>query len=86
MAMPSVRENMARYEIRERGAIQMKASFPRIMLSLPGVPPQSKGASMKNTLIRFFLIAAALLALSATTALADGGGFPPLCPPGKVCQ
>ena len=40
---------------------------------------------MKKTLIRFILIAAALLALSATTALADGGGFPPLCPPGKQC-
>jgi hypothetical protein len=41
---------------------------------------------MKNTLIRFFLIAAALLAMSATTALADGGGSIPWCPPGHVCN
>jgi hypothetical protein len=40
---------------------------------------------MKKTLIRSILIAAALLTLSATTALADGGGSPPLCPPGKPC-
>ena len=40
---------------------------------------------MKKTLIRFFLIAVALLALSATTAMADGGGMPPWCPPGAVC-
>jgi len=41
---------------------------------------------MKKTLIRFILVAAALLALSATTAMADGGGFPPLCYPGTHCQ
>jgi hypothetical protein len=35
---------------------------------------------MKKTLIRLVLLAAALLAMSATTAMADGGGFPPLCP------
>jgi hypothetical protein len=29
---------------------------------------------MKKTLVRFILIAAALLALSATTVMADGGG------------
>ncbi len=40
---------------------------------------------MKKTLIRLILLAAALLAMSATTAMADGGGFPPLCPPGKQC-
>jgi hypothetical protein len=40
---------------------------------------------MKKTLIRFILIAAALLALSATTAMADGGGLPPLCNPNKPC-
>jgi len=40
---------------------------------------------MKNTLIRLVLLAAALLAMSATTAMADGGGSPPLCPPGKQC-
>jgi len=45
----------------------------------------SKGASMKKTLIRFILIASALLAMSATTAMADGGGLPPLCYPGKPC-
>ena len=39
---------------------------------------------MKKTLIRFILVAAALLALSATTALADGGGPVPLCYPGDV--
>jgi len=38
---------------------------------------------MKKTLIRFILITAALLALSTTTALADGGGIPPLCKPGS---
>ena len=37
---------------------------------------------MKKTLIRLVLLAAALLAMSATTALADGGGIPPLCKPG----
>ena len=42
---------------------------------------------MKKTLIRFILIAAALLALSTTTALADGGGNLPLCyPPRPDCQ
>jgi hypothetical protein len=34
---------------------------------------------MKNTLVRFILLAAVLLAMSATTAMADGGGLPPLC-------
>jgi len=34
---------------------------------------------MKKTLVRFILIAAALLALSTTTALADGGGPSPTC-------
>jgi hypothetical protein len=38
---------------------------------------------MKKTLIRLILVATALLALSATTALADGGGSPPLCWPGS---
>jgi len=42
---------------------------------------------MKKTLIRLILLAAALLALSATTAMADGGGLPPLCyPPRTECQ
>jgi len=40
---------------------------------------------MKKTLIRLILVATALLAMSATTAMADGGGDPPLCPPGKPC-
>jgi hypothetical protein len=41
---------------------------------------------MKKTLIRLILIATALLALSATTALADGGGIPPICwPPSDDC-
>jgi len=41
---------------------------------------------MKKTLIRLVLIAAALLALSTTTALADGGGIPPICwPPSTNC-
>jgi hypothetical protein len=40
---------------------------------------------MKKTLIRLILVAAALLALSATTALADGGGSIPWCPPGANC-
>lgn len=39
---------------------------------------------MKKTLIRFILIATALLALSATTAMADGGGPIPLCWPGDA--
>ena len=41
---------------------------------------------MKKTLIRFVLVAGMLLGLSATTAMADGGGFPPLCYPGTHCQ
>ncbi|HET9366384.1 MAG TPA: hypothetical protein VFP71_15365 [Candidatus Angelobacter sp.] len=40
---------------------------------------------MKKTLIRLVLVVTALLALSATTALADGGGPAPLCYPGKPC-
>jgi len=47
----------------------------------------SKGATMKKTLIRLILLAAAFLALSATTAMADGGGNMPLCwPPTTACQ
>jgi hypothetical protein len=38
---------------------------------------------MKKTLIRFILIAAALLALSTATAMADGGGPSPTCFPGR---
>ncbi|MBZ5504065.1 MAG: hypothetical protein LAO78_01140 [Acidobacteriia bacterium] len=38
---------------------------------------------MKKTIVRLILAAAALLALSATTAMADGGGLPPLCKPGQ---
>jgi hypothetical protein len=53
------------------------------MLLYEGFQPR-KGASMKKTLIRFILIAAALLALSATTAMADGGGPSPTCFPGDV--
>ena len=45
-----------------------------------------QGATMKKTLIRFVLVAGMLLGLSATTAMADGGGFPPLCYPGTHCQ
>ena len=41
---------------------------------------------MKKTLIRLILAATVLLALSATTAMADGGGFPPLCYPGTHCR
>jgi len=41
---------------------------------------------MKKMLIRLILAATVLLALSATTALADGGGPAPLCWPGTVCQ
>jgi len=41
---------------------------------------------MKNTLVRLILIAAALLVMSATTAMADGGGSIPWCPPGQVCN
>jgi hypothetical protein len=40
---------------------------------------------MKKTLIRLILAATVLLAMSATTAMADGGGSPPLCWPGKQC-
>lgn len=39
---------------------------------------------MKNTLIRLILVATALLALSATTAMADGPGPLPLCWPGDA--
>src|SRR5262249_35555414 len=52
----------------------------------PGFSTQAKGASMKKTLIRLILVAAAFLALSTTTALPDGGGMPPWCPPGHVCS
>jgi hypothetical protein len=38
---------------------------------------------MKKTLTRWVFMAAVLLALSTTTALADGGGIPPLCKPGS---
>jgi hypothetical protein len=41
---------------------------------------------MKKTLIRLILAATILLALSATTAMADGGGPIPWCPPGATCQ
>ena len=41
---------------------------------------------MKKTLIRLILAATVLLALSATTAMADGGGPLPLCYPGTHCQ
>lgn len=41
---------------------------------------------MKKTLIRLVLLGAALLAVSATPAMADGGGDPPLCWPGTTCQ
>jgi hypothetical protein len=40
---------------------------------------------MKKTLVRMVLATVALLALS-TTALPDGGGMPPWCPPGAVCK
>ena len=40
---------------------------------------------MKKTLIRFILIATALLALSATTTMAEGGGPMPQCWPGTAC-
>ena len=38
---------------------------------------------MKKTLIRLILAATVLLALSATTAMADGGGPSPTCFPGR---
>jgi hypothetical protein len=66
------------------GHAQLKTDFPQICF-FAGFPNPSKGASMKKTLIRFILIAAALLAMSATTAMADGGGPAPLCWPGKPC-
>ena len=39
---------------------------------------------MKKTIVRIILMAGILLAMSATTALADGGGPMPLCFPGDV--
>jgi hypothetical protein len=53
---------------------------------LAGLQKPDQGATMKKTLIRLILAATILLALSATTAMADGGGFPPLCYPGTHCQ
>ena len=41
---------------------------------------------MKKTMVRIILVAGLLLAISATTALADGGGIPPLCYPGTNCK
>jgi len=46
----------------------------------------AKEHSMKKTLVRLIFVTAALLALSATTAMADGGGSIPWCPPGQVCN
>jgi hypothetical protein len=43
-----------------------------------------QGATMKKTLIRLILAATVLLALSATTAMADGGGPIPQCWPGDT--
>jgi hypothetical protein len=40
---------------------------------------------MKKTLIRLILAATVLLAMSTTTAMADGGGPAPLCWPGTPC-
>lgn len=40
---------------------------------------------MKKTLIRLILAATVLLALSATTAIAEGGGPIPQCWPGVGC-
>lgn len=39
---------------------------------------------MRETLIRLLLTALLLMACSSVTALADGGGDPPLCYP-KAC-
>lgn len=39
---------------------------------------------MKKTLVRFILVATALLALSSTTAMADGPGPSPTCLPGDA--
>ena len=57
--------------------------FPSNYASLPGFLTQAKEHSMKN-MIRLILLAAALLGLSATTALADGGGPSPTCFPGDA--
>jgi hypothetical protein len=54
--------------------------FFRLML-FAGFHPKQRSI-MKKTLIRLILVGAALLALSATTAMADGGGPVPLCFPG----
>jgi len=65
------------------GHAQLKTDFPQICFFAGSQHKQR--STMKKTLIRFILIAAALLALSATTAMADGGGLPPLCNPNKPC-
>jgi hypothetical protein len=44
-----------------------------------------KGATMKKTLIRLILAATVLLALSATTAMADGPGPLPCWPGDAGC-
>jgi hypothetical protein len=46
----------------------------------------TKGAIVKRTIVRLILVASILLALSATTAMADGGGPIPLCYPDKPCK
>ena len=40
---------------------------------------------MKKTMVRIILVAGILLAMSATTAMADGGGPIPVCYPGEHC-
>lgn len=62
------------------------ALFPLMLLSL-GLQKPDKGATVKKTLVRIILVVGALFAMSATTAMADGGGNPPLCwPPTAACQ
>jgi len=56
------------------------------MLLASSFQKPDKGAIVKKTMFRIILLASILLTLSATTALADGGGFPPLCYPGTNCK
>jgi len=41
---------------------------------------------MKTTVIRLTLATLFFLACDATPLLADGGGIPPLCWPGRTCS
>jgi len=67
-------------------AVCLAAACNRLPYAFLQVPNPSKGATMKKMLIRLILAATVLLAMSATTAMADGGGIPPLCwPPRTGC-